>query len=63
MNGTNWWAALGLMLVAEGLIPFLRPTAWRELFSKLLLMSDGQIRFIGLLSVLGGLGLLWLMAG
>lgn len=63
MNGTSWWAALGLMLVVEGLMPLLRPTAWREVFSRLLAMSDGQIRFIGMCSVVAGGVLLVLMAG
>lgn len=53
-------AALALMLVVEGLMPFLSPTLWRQLFSRLLLMSDGQIRFIGLSSMLAGLLLLYL---
>lgn len=48
-------AALGLMLLLEGLMPFLSPTAWREWFARLLQLSDGQLRFIGLTSMLIGL--------
>ena len=47
--------ALGLMLVFEGLMPLLGPTAWREAFTRVLKLKDGQIRFIGLLSVVVGL--------
>jgi uncharacterized protein len=50
--------AVALMLVCEGLLPFLSPTTWREVFSKALRMSDGQIRFLGLSSMLVGLLLL-----
>lgn len=50
--------ALALMLVFEGLLPFLSPTRWREVFEKALRMSDGQIRFLGLSSMLLGLLLL-----
>jgi uncharacterized protein YjeT (DUF2065 family) len=50
--------ALALMLVIEGLLPFLSPTMWREVFSRAVRMSDGQIRFIGLSSMLVGLLLL-----
>ena len=50
-------AAFGLMLVLEGVLPFLAPRVWRETFRKLLEMSDGQLRFMGLLSMLGGLGI------
>lgn len=53
--------ACALVLVLEGLMPFISPARWREAFSRILTMSDGQIRFIGLASVvLGLLGLLWL---
>ena len=50
--------AVALMLVIEGLLPFLVPTLWRETFRRLTEMSDGQIRFIGLTSMLAGLLLL-----
>jgi uncharacterized protein len=50
--------ALALMLVAEGLLPFLSPATWREVFERATRMSDGQIRFIGLLSLIAGLVLL-----
>lgn len=52
--------ALALMLLFEGLLPLLNPGAWRQVFSRALQMSDGQIRFIGLLSVVAGLVLFWL---
>lgn len=58
---TELLTALALVLVLEGLMPFISPARWREAFSRILSMSDGQIRFIGLASiVLGLLGLLWL---
>ncbi|MCA3251164.1 MAG: DUF2065 domain-containing protein [Pseudomonadota bacterium] len=50
--------ALALMLVLEGLLPFLSPGAWRSVFEKATRMSDGQIRFVGLSSMLAGLALL-----
>ena len=57
----DWvWGALALMLVLEGLLPFLSPTAWRNVFERALKLSDGQIRFIGLSSMLVGLLLLLL---
>ena len=49
------WAALALLLVVEGLMPLCAPRAWRETFRKLIEMSDGQIRFIGLASIALGL--------
>jgi uncharacterized protein len=53
--------ALALMLVIEGLLPFLMPALWRQTFRKLTEMSDGQIRFIGLTSMLAGLLLLYIV--
>jgi uncharacterized protein YjeT (DUF2065 family) len=50
--------ALALMLVLEGLLPFLSPQAWRQVFERATRMSDGQIRFIGLSSMIVGLVLL-----
>lgn len=52
--------ALALMLVIEGVLPFMAPTAWRETFKRMIQLTDGQIRFIGLASMLTGLILLWL---
>lgn len=52
--------AFALMLVIEGLLPFFSPPTWRELFRRAIAMSDGQIRFIGLASMLCGLALLLL---
>jgi uncharacterized protein YjeT (DUF2065 family) len=53
-------AALALMLVLEGLLPFIVPSLWRETFRKLVELSDGQLRFIGLTAMLVGLLLLFL---
>ena len=50
--------ALALMLVVEGLLPFFSPTTWRNLFERATKMSDGQIRFFGLSSMLAGLAML-----
>jgi uncharacterized protein YjeT (DUF2065 family) len=58
--GTTLLMAIALMLVIEGLFPFLAPSAWRETFRRLMQLSDGQIRFFGLSSMLAGLVLLFL---
>jgi uncharacterized protein len=54
------WSALALVLVLEGLFPFLSPGGWRQMFHRLLTMQDGQLRVFGLCSILLGLLLLWL---
>ena len=57
---TTLLMALALMLVIEGLLPFLAPRLWRETFRRLMQLSDGQIRFFGLTSMLAGVVLLFL---
>ncbi len=52
--------AFGLMLVLEGLLPLLLPQAWRESFKRMIALKDGQLRFIGLMSIIGGLLIMWL---
>jgi uncharacterized protein YjeT (DUF2065 family) len=54
------FAALALMLVIEGILPFTAPKLWRETFKTLTEMSDGQIRFAGLTSMMVGLVVLYL---
>ena len=61
MNSESFWLALALVLIIEGLFPFISPTGWRLVFQKILLLQDGQIRFFGICSVLAGTFLfLWL---
>ena len=50
-SGDAWWLALGLVLVFEGLLPLLSPSGWRRVFTQMLSLRDGQIRFFGLVSV------------
>lgn len=57
----NLFLAFALMLVLEGLLPFLAPGAWRETFRRLIQLTDGQIRFIGLTSMLVGIILLMIL--
>ncbi len=52
--------AVALLLIAEGLLPFVSPLSWRRIFERALQMSDGQIRFLGMVSVLCGLAMLLL---
>jgi uncharacterized protein YjeT (DUF2065 family) len=63
VNNEILLTAVALMLVLEGLLPFLFPGVWREAFRKLTELSDGQLRFIGLTAMLAGLLLLALVRG
>jgi hypothetical protein len=50
--------AFALMLIIEGALPFLAPSLWRDTFRRITQLSDGQVRFFGLTSMLVGLLLL-----
>ena len=48
------WAALAIVMILEGALPFVAPRLWRETFIKLIGLSDGQIRFVGLIAIVIG---------
>ncbi len=56
--GKTLLMAFALMLIVEGLLPFVVPQVWREMFKRIIAMTDGQIRFFGLSSMILGLLLL-----
>ncbi|SDM34860.1 DUF2065 domain-containing protein [Polaromonas sp. JS666] len=62
MDGNTFWLALALMLVIEGLLPFISPGGWRRMFEQILTLGDGQIRFFGLCSIAAGVALLVLLS-
>jgi uncharacterized protein YjeT (DUF2065 family) len=55
------FVALALLLVIEGILPFLNPAAMRELQRKMAEMDDKSLRIAGLSSMLAGLALLYLL--
>jgi uncharacterized protein YjeT (DUF2065 family) len=55
-------AALGLMLIVEGLLPMVSPPSWREAMRRIASLRDGQIRFMGLAAILAGVALLAIAA-
>lgn len=64
MSGEMWHTlavAVSLVLVIEGVIPFLYPARWRRLVVRLAETDDRSMRIIGLTSMLLGLALLYLI--
>lgn len=51
VTGETLVTALALLLIAEGLLPLLSPRSWKEAFTRLLQLNDGQLRFFGLIAV------------
>jgi uncharacterized protein YjeT (DUF2065 family) len=56
-----WLLGLAMMLVIEGMLPFVLPGLWRETFRKLVTLTDGQLRFVGITAMLSGIILLYLI--
>jgi len=59
VDSDAFWLAMALVLVIEGLFPFISPGGWRRMFTQILGLSDGQIRFFGLCSIAAGLAWYW----
>ena len=53
-------AALGLLLVIEGMFPFLSPRGMRRALARIAAMEDGALRAAGVASMLAGVLVLWL---
>ena len=49
------WSALALVLILEGVLPFVAPNLWRATFLRLTRLTDGQLRFVGLFAILVGM--------
>lgn len=58
---TTLLTAFALVLVLEGLLPFIAPKAWRDTFRRITELADGQIRFLGLSSIVVGVVLLFIL--
>jgi uncharacterized protein YjeT (DUF2065 family) len=54
LNSEAIWLALALVLVIEGLFPFISPAGWRRMFQQVIELSDGQLRFFGLCCISAG---------
>jgi uncharacterized protein len=52
-------AGVALTFIFEGILPFVAPRMWRDVFRKALELNDGQLRFFGLVSMVAGLAILF----
>ncbi|MEO6079155.1 MAG: DUF2065 family protein [Steroidobacteraceae bacterium] len=56
---TDLLAALAILLVLEGLLPFLNPAATKRVFAQLSQMAERELRIAGVVSMGAGLLLLF----
>ena len=61
--GGALFTAFALVLVLEGIAPLLFPALWKEAFRRFIGLANGQLRFLGLMSVVAGIALLFAMHG
>ena len=61
MSWQVWVTALALVLLLEGFLPFVAPTKWKAWFGQVVHLSEGQIRFLGAMSLGAGLLLIYLL--
>jgi uncharacterized protein YjeT (DUF2065 family) len=62
VTGDSFWTAVAMVLVIEGVLPFVSPERWRRGFTQLLQLRDGQLRFFGLCSIAVGLLLISMLS-
>jgi uncharacterized protein len=62
----GFWQTLllgvGLALVLEGLMPFASPSRWRQMMLRIQQLSDGQVRYFGVVSILVGASIVFAVA-
>lgn len=51
-----------LMLIFEGIMPFVAPDVWKNTMRQAIALSSGQLRFVGMLAIVAGLVLLSLVS-
>ena len=64
MADLNWddlLAALALVLVIEGIVPFLNPQSLRKMLATVAQLDDRTLRITGLVSMLGGVVMLYMV--
>jgi uncharacterized protein YjeT (DUF2065 family) len=63
MNWADFWAAMAIVLILEGLIPFISPGGYKDMVQQMAAMPEKTLRFVGLLLMGGGLLFLYLVRG
>jgi hypothetical protein len=60
MDGTEILTALALVLIIEGMVPFVGPGRYRQIVAQIVRLSDNRLRTFGLVVMTAGLVLLFL---
>lgn len=60
MDNPSFIQAIALVFIFEGIMPFIKPTLWRKFLTMIIGQSDKAMRIYGLISMLMGVGILYL---
>ena len=63
MNWADFWAAMAIVLILEGLIPFVSPRGYKNMVQQMATMPEKMLRIVGLFLMAGGLLFLYLVRG
>jgi hypothetical protein len=63
MNWADLWAALALVLILEGLVPFISPGGYKNMVQQMAAMPEKTLRTVGLLLIVLGLVFLLMVRG
>ena len=61
MYWTEILTALALVLVIEGILPFVGPGRYRQMVAQIVRLSDNQLRTFGLAAMIAGIVLLFIV--
>ncbi len=61
MYWTEILTAVALLMIIEGMLPFVGPGRYKQLVAQIASLSDNQLRTVGLAAMIGGLLLLFLV--
>jgi uncharacterized protein len=61
LDWTDLLAALAIVCIIEGVMPFINPSGMKRLLARMAAMEEREMRIIGLLSMLAGLAILYLV--
>ncbi len=61
MAWTEILTALALVLIIEGMVPFVGPSKYRQIVSQMAMLSDNHLRTVGLVVMIAGVVLLFLV--
>lgn len=61
LDWTDLFAALAIVCIIEGIMPFINPSAMKRLLARMASVEEREMRIAGLLSMLAGLAILYVV--